>query len=172
MTVKVEYRYAVVELNGINAGVSSGLVMTAPSCVVRGLIINRFSGNGIAVTGNGNIIEGNFIGTNATGSFALGNGQDGVFISTSSSNLIGGTTAAARNLLSGNRNGVQIFGVGIGNQVRGNAIGTNSSGTLSLGNSINGVLILGDDMRTFINDLLQTWFPSQSSGTQLSLLYF
>ena len=34
------------------------------------------------------------------------------------------------------------------------------------------LLILGDDMRTFINDLLQTWFPSQSSGTQLNLFYF
>ncbi|HSF24169.1 MAG TPA: VCBS repeat-containing protein, partial [Blastocatellia bacterium] len=71
----------VVELNGIAAGVSNGLVINASSCSVRGLIINRFTGNGIAVTGNGNIIEGNFIGTNATGSFALGNGEDGVFIS-------------------------------------------------------------------------------------------
>jgi uncharacterized repeat protein (TIGR01451 family) len=133
----------VVELNGLSAGASNGLIINAPSSSVRGLVINRFSGSGIVVSGNGNIIEGNFIGTNATGSFALGNGQDGVFISASSGNLIGGTTAAARNLLSGNRNGVQIFGVGTGNQVRGNSIGTNSSGTLSLGNSINGVLILG-----------------------------
>jgi uncharacterized repeat protein (TIGR01451 family) len=133
----------VVELNGISAGVSNGLTISTASCVVRGLVINRFSLNGILVSGTSNIIEGNFIGTNATGSFALGNAQDGVFISSSSTNLIGGTTGAARNLLSGNRNGVQIFGAGTGNQVRGNSIGTNSSGTLSLGNSINGVLILG-----------------------------
>ncbi|MFY9611621.1 MAG: HYR domain-containing protein [Blastocatellia bacterium] len=133
----------VVELNGISAGVSNGLVINAPSCSVRGLVINRFSGSGIAVTGNGNIIEGNFIGTNATASFALGNAEDGVVISAGSTNLIGGTTAAARNLLSGNRNGVQILGVGTGNQVRGNSIGTNIAGNLSLGNSINGVLILG-----------------------------
>ena len=26
------------------------------------------------------------------------------------------------------------------------------------------LLILGDDLRTFINDLLQTWFPVQPGG--------
>lgn len=26
------------------------------------------------------------------------------------------------------------------------------------------LLILGDDLRTFINDLLQTWFPTQPGG--------
>lgn len=26
------------------------------------------------------------------------------------------------------------------------------------------LLILGDDLRVFINDLLQTWFPSQAQG--------
>ncbi|HYV04705.1 MAG TPA: hypothetical protein VFB82_08975, partial [Blastocatellia bacterium] len=139
----------VVELNGVSAGPADGLVINAASCAVRGLVINRFAtdgvsgGNGILVTTNGNIIEGNFLGTNATGSFALGNARDGVLISSSSGNLIGGTTTAARNLLSGNRNGVQIFGVGTGNQVRGNSIGTNASGLVSLGNSQNGVLILG-----------------------------
>ena len=139
----------VVEISGLNAGISDGLNINASSCTVRGLIINRFSGNGITggngifILGTGNIIEGNFIGTNANATFALGNSQDGVFISSSSNNVIGGTTAAARNLLSGNRNGVQIFGVGTGNQVRGNSIGTNASGNASLGNSVNGVLILG-----------------------------
>jgi len=32
------------------------------------------------------------------------------------------------------------------------------------------LLILGDDLRTFINDLLQTWFPSQTSGIYLNVL--
>ena len=33
------------------------------------------------------------------------------------------------------------------------------------------LLILGDDLRTFINDLLQTWFPTQSSGLQSVLIW-
>ena len=32
------------------------------------------------------------------------------------------------------------------------------------------LLILGDDLRTFINDLLQTWFPAQSLGPSLALI--
>lgn len=132
----------VVELNGIGAGAGNGLTINTASCVVRGLVINRFSGNGIVVSGNGNIIEGNFIGTNATGTFALGNTQDGVSISAGSGNTIGGTTSAARNVISGNRSGIQISG-GSGTQVRGNFIGTNAAGTVGVGNSANGVLIGG-----------------------------
>ncbi|MFY9569866.1 MAG: HYR domain-containing protein [Blastocatellia bacterium] len=134
----------VVELDGLNAGITAdGLTLNTASCVVRGLVINRFSGNGIVVGGNGNIIEGNFIGTNATGTFALGNAQDGVFINGGSNNTIGGTTAAARNVISGNRNGIQLSGAGTGNQVRGNFIGTNAAGVAAVGNSVNGVLITG-----------------------------
>ncbi|HMN31528.1 MAG TPA: hypothetical protein PKE45_25485 [Caldilineaceae bacterium] len=33
------------------------------------------------------------------------------------------------------------------------------------------LLILGDDLRTFINDLLQTWFPTQSSGVQPNVIW-
>jgi Flp pilus assembly pilin Flp len=33
------------------------------------------------------------------------------------------------------------------------------------------LLILGDDLRTFINDLLQTWFPNRSSGVQLNVIW-
>jgi uncharacterized repeat protein (TIGR01451 family) len=132
----------VVELNGLNAGAADGLTVNAASCAVRGLVINRFSGNGMVINSNANIIEGNYIGTNTSGSFALANIQDGVFITGGTNNTVGGTTAAARNLLSGNRNGIQIA-AGSGAQVRGNFIGTNSSGAGSVGNSVNGVLIDG-----------------------------
>ena len=133
----------VIELSGLSAGAANGLTINASSSIVRGLVINRFGGHGIVVNGSSNVIEGNFIGTNTAGTFALGNAQDGVFISAGSSNTIGGTTSAARNLLSGNRNGVQISGPANGNQVSGNFIGTNGSGASAIGNSVNGVLISG-----------------------------
>lgn len=133
----------VVELNGINAGAGDGLILNSASSTVRGLVINRFNGNGIVVSGNGNITEGNFIGTNATGAFALANTLDGVFVNSGSSTVIGGTTSAARNVISGNRNGVQISSSGTSNQVRGNFIGTSAAGTSGIGNSANGVLIGG-----------------------------
>ena len=66
-------------------------------------------------------MQGNFIGTNAAGTAALGNSEDGILVN-SSSDTIGGTTAGAGNLISGNTDdGVEITGSGTtGNLVAGN----------------------------------------------------
>lgn len=58
-----------IELDGSNAGgLVHGLRVTGGNSIVRGLVINRFSGHGISViTNGGNVIEGNFIGTDVTG---------------------------------------------------------------------------------------------------------
>jgi titin len=75
-----------------------------------------------------------------TGAKALGNNQ-GVTLG-GSNNLVGGTTAAARNVISGNRNrGVAIGGAVSGNSVQGNYIGVDVSGTKVLGNGNEGVAI-------------------------------
>ena len=87
---------------------------------------------------NNNVVQGNFIGTNATGQSALGNGQQGVQIGPAASgNLVGGTTSDARNVISGNGG----FGVAliqgndiVNNRIQGNFIGTDVSGTFSVGN--------------------------------------
>ena len=53
-------------LDGINAGVDAdGLVIEADNSTVRGLVIQRFDGSGMEITGNGNVVAGNLIGTNA-----------------------------------------------------------------------------------------------------------
>ena len=58
-----------------------------------------------------NIIEGNYIGTDPTGTLAQGNAV-GVLIGQAQSNTVGGTVAGARNLISGNDgDGVVIFSV-------------------------------------------------------------
>ena len=138
-----------IELDGSNAGVTDGLFITAGSSTVRGLVINRFTrgtpqedptqvvGNGIVLqTGGGNILEGNFIGTDVSGNVDFGNALNGVRIE-SANNTIGGTSPGARNLISGNdlSSGVFIQGVAAtGNQMLGNLIGTNAAGTAALGN--------------------------------------
>jgi hypothetical protein len=97
-----------IELNGAGAGaLSNGLTITAGSSTVRGLIINNFDGNGIAISGTGgNVIAGNYIGTNSTGAAAAANGISGsaagIYINNVGSNTIGGVTAATRNVISGN----------------------------------------------------------------------
>jgi GH25 family lysozyme M1 (1,4-beta-N-acetylmuramidase) len=130
-----------IELNGSAAGINaSGLYIAAGGCTVRGLVINRFRGNGVFIAGtgaNGNLIQGNFIGTDVSGTVALSNLWHGVEITSSAkSNMVGGIIASVANLVSGNQlSGVFINGAGAnGNLVQGNLIGTDATGTNALPN--------------------------------------
>lgn len=129
-----------IEINGTNsvqnAGAQGTLTITGGGTTVRGLVINRSGGHAIWLfTGAGNtnnVIQGNYLGTDATGSSDLGNVGSGVAVS-SQSNLIGGTLPSERNLISGN----DFYGItlsGASNTVSGNYIGTNASGTSAIAN--------------------------------------
>jgi hypothetical protein len=148
----------VIELNGasVTAG-ATGLTITAGNTTVRGLAINRFVfdpsppagfnvGNGITLALNGgNLIEGNFIGTNVAGTLAQGNDLDGIWVYQSGYNTIGGTTSTARNVIAGNRgSGIGLVGSSSnGNVVQGNLVGTDVTGSVALGNLYGGVGIFG-----------------------------
>jgi len=124
-----------VELNGASAGYAFGLRIAGGGSVVRGLVINRFSDTGILLgTDGGNTIEGNYIGTNNTGTAIPGSGNGrGVAVAyLIASNTIGGTTSAARNVIAGNGRGVESHGSS--NLVQGNYIGTNANGSAVLPN--------------------------------------
>ena len=134
-----------VELDGTNAGTSAdGLVLGAGSggSTIRGLVINRFDRAGLQVESDGNIIVGNYIGLGATGTLGQGNLRNGVSI-TSANNLIGGTTIADRNIISGNGNaGISITGIhATGNRIQGNFLGTNAAGTSQVQNFGPGVAV-------------------------------
>ncbi len=90
----------------------------------------------------GNKVMGNYIGTDRNGTADLGNSSDGVF-TIAPGNTIGGTTAGARNVISGNDEaGVEIRSSDVtGSKVQGNFIGTDATGTQDLGNSIDGVFL-------------------------------
>ena len=133
----------IIELNGANAGLlANGLVISAGNSVVRGLVINRFQLNGIRLLTNGtNVVAGNYLGTDITGTMDLGNTLNGVFVDDSSRNVIGGLNACDRNVISGNDlNGVSIRGSkSTLNRVVGNYVGTTVDGLLPLGNRMDGV---------------------------------
>ncbi|HEX6271196.1 MAG TPA: hypothetical protein VFZ43_13235, partial [Anaerolineales bacterium] len=134
----------IIELDGSQAGPDAfGLVIFAGSSTVRGLVINRFALTGIDLDVNGgNTIQGNYIGTDLTGTIDLGNGANGVAISQGSGgNLIGGTGAGEGNVVSGNgENGIVIVDPGSnGNVIQGNFIGTDITGSIDLGNGAGGV---------------------------------
>jgi titin len=96
------------------------------------------------------LIEGNLIGTNAKGTDALGNGGDGIRSFGGDGTTIGGTTAGARNVISGNENdGIELIG-GFMNVVEDNYIGTDKAGAKSLGNLANGVELSSGEISTQI----------------------
>jgi hypothetical protein len=142
-----------VELNGGRIN-SAGITITSSNCVVRGLVINRFNSAGIFFsslvvpsTNTGNIVEGNFIGTDPSGAISLPI-DFGIYISFSTNNRIGGTTPAARNVISGNlSHGILIGTAAGGNLIQGNFIGTNANGTAPLSNNGGGIFAggLGND---------------------------
>jgi parallel beta-helix repeat protein len=113
---------------------------------------NVISGNaqyGIFIAGSNdvdNVIEGNYIGTDPSGSIAVPNQISGVFIGGGTTgNIIGGTTAAARNVLSGNAQyGVWLSDTNTtGNLVENNYIGTDVTGSNAMPNVYSGMFLGG-----------------------------
>ena len=116
---------------------------TAPAS--RNVISGHPATGGIEmlVSGSNNIVQGNFIGTDRTGTRAIGNNSRAVVCGMGvTSNLIGGTLSGARNVISGNFDrGITLDGSN--NIVQGNFIGTDVTGTQPLSNTRTGVEIGG-----------------------------
>ena len=126
-----------------------GVVLDVPNNVVGGgsvstrNVISGNTGEGVTVfntsTTGGCIVEGNYIGLNAAGTAAIGNGVDGVSWDAVNSGLIGGQTVETRNVISGNGdNGIDLFNLS-GVTVEGNFVGTDVTGLLAIPNTHPGV---------------------------------
>ena len=124
-----------IELDGTNAEIpASGLRVNGDRNTIRGLAINRFHGDdygdsfGIELSlADNNAIEGNYLGTDVAGILDLGNAA-GMYVWHSTNNRIGGTTPAARNVISGNDDSGIRFALEGNHLVQGNYIGTEHSG--------------------------------------------
>jgi parallel beta-helix repeat protein len=112
---------------------------------------NVISGNGsqgidigIFKATRNNTVQGNYIGTDKSGKFPLGNGSNGISVSNeASANRIGGTEPGESNLISGNTGfGIYIFTSGTdSNRIEGNRIGTDAAGDAPLPNGTGGICI-------------------------------
>lgn len=110
-------------------------------------IISGNGANGILLLNSASVvIRGNYIGTTEDGTTALPNGYDGIRIagSESTGNTIGGNTAARRNIISGNTGNGILLGAN-DNDVFGNYIGLDPSGTSALPNGSDGIYIYAAD---------------------------
>ncbi len=124
-----------IELNGNNT-VATGLTINTFHCYVRGLVINRFTTNSINIAAGADNarIQGNFIGTNATGTAPSGSGNGIVVFGTNSQ--IGGWAGEDRNQISGctTSPAIRLSGASCtGTQMRTNNIGLSSDGTTIIG---------------------------------------
>jgi len=146
-----------------------GLIVTGTYATLKSLVVNGFTGHGVALTrldangqivvapdnstlppsntgGGGNTVLDCLIGTDAAGASAAPNGSGttaaaGVAIF-SPGNTVGGTGAGARNVISGNR-GYGVLIDGVNNRLTGNFIGTGLSSSVSLANQFDGVFVAG-----------------------------
>jgi hypothetical protein len=131
-----------------------------------GNVVAANGGDGVSLGDagtTGNVVQGNLIGTDSSGTFALGNGNRGVGIyGGASGNLVGGTASGAGNTIADNAwEGVAIIGSS-GNVVEGNRIGTDVTGLKPLGNRLDGVAMWGGSTSNTIGG------PAAGAGNLIS----
>jgi titin len=132
-----------IELNGTSAGSSAGLRLLTAGSTISGLAINRFVAQGLLIQGAGsNVVQGNFIGTDPSGTIRRGNSIQGIWLNGSSGNLIGGTNASEGNLIAGNGDIGIYLGNSGSNTIQGNFIGTTITGMAALSNANNGIYLI------------------------------
>ena len=143
----VEGSYIGTNVTGdVALGNSNGIWITSASNTIGGtasgagdvIVANDgsgfFGGQQVYIGSSDNLVAGNLLGLSAAGVALSGATHQGVFINVASGNTIGGTTAAARNVISGNLTGIEVDG-GSANVVLGNYIGTDTTGNVAIGNA-------------------------------------
>jgi CSLREA domain-containing protein len=128
---------------GVNLEGAVGVTVGGTTAAARNLISGNLN-TGVRIdTGSGHTVQGNYIGTDASGSSTLGNGNQGLRIDNSSGNLVGGPAPGAGNVLSANADvGIRISTAG-NNTIQKNIIGLNAAGTSTFGNAGGGVHVFG-----------------------------
>jgi parallel beta-helix repeat protein len=130
----------IVVLGNNNRIGGSRLVGSGPSR--QGYVVSGNRGDGIAIGGYGNIILGNLIGLDVTGTSAFPNHWSGVTFN-GPDNTLGSLNPGEDNVISANDDaGITMYGYNVsGNQIIGNKIGTDITGNVNLGNKIIGVYV-------------------------------
>ena len=131
------YPNPTVNASGILIANGAGAQIGGPAPGDRNVISGN-DGIGINLAGSDGRVEGNYIGTDVSGTDELGNGGQGVIIG-GIGNVIG--SPGAGNVISGNdATGVAISGTSSdGNVVQANLIGVAADGTSPLGNETQGI---------------------------------
>ena len=168
-----------IEVDGSGSGDLTGFTVDAGDSTLRGLVLDRFT-IGIIADSNRNVIAGNFIGVDAQGVEGEGNVMYyGIEVFSGSGNVIGGTSAAARNVVSGSiYQNITVLGRNTADGapgpsapsatlIQGNYVGTNAAGTARVdvaGQQQGAGIYLGSNDGTVIGGagpLARSFFPAR-----------
>lgn len=148
--IVLECNYIGTNAAGVNDLGNGGIGVYVNNTPGATLVDNLISGNdsyGVYLGGgnaNGNVLRGNFIGTNENGNAAIPNGSTGVLVESAANTTIGGPQRADRNVISGNNGyGAAVNGASAGTVVRNNYFGAAANGSSALGNNGAGVSVAG-----------------------------
>ncbi len=112
-----------------------------------GNVISGNSNDGVFIFvggSTGDTIQGNFIGTDKTGTVGVPNGDAGVFINSAANMLIGGPNAAGNIISANGAYGIFLLGIDTKNiSIEGNKIGVPASGSGALPNKLAGIWVNG-----------------------------
>jgi len=151
---KIEFNYIGLDVAGAldRGNTADGIVISANDNTIGGPdpedrnIISGNGDEGIDVDAgiSGNVVIGNYIGTNVSGTGAVANGLSGWaggVLFDGGSNRLGGTAPGEGNLISGNSPYGVIVANGSGNEVIGNRIGTDKDGLNPIPNTGAGIIV-------------------------------
>jgi hypothetical protein len=139
------------------AGVAQGNVIGGTPAAGNLISGNLTAGVFIEDSASGNVLDGNFVGTTASGDGAVPNG-DGLLITAT-----GGGNLVRANVFSGNaRNGIELAGNALGVTILPNIAGLNTAGTAALPNGGDGLLIGGSAHQNVIGGTLSAAIPQNT----------
>ena len=127
--------------NGAGVAISGGnFNLVGGPTPGEGNVISANRQSNLILVGHTNTVQGNYIGPDCTGTLSLtsGGGYYGLIVLSGTGNVIGGDSAEAGNVISGNVRGIDVLGPAT--LIVGNRIGTDVSGTRPLGNAVHGIM--------------------------------
>jgi CSLREA domain-containing protein len=135
------------------ATVASTSTIGGTSAAARNVIASDGGFGGILNDGNATLVQGNYFGTNAAGTAAIGSGPTGIDMEIGTGVTIGGSAPGAGNVINATGNGITIGGVqfnaAVNTTVEGNLIGMDATGTVAFYALFNGIQI-GQSVNTTI----------------------
>jgi len=151
---------AVANYFGINSQSASGNTLGGTSAAARNLVSGN-SNTGVRLSGSSNnLVQGNFIGLDASGTAALGNGNQGLRIDNASGNTVGGAAAGAGNVIAGNGDVAVRLGSASNTTVQGNVIGMDAGATTVIDNAGGGVHVFGGTGNRILGNVLASATPT------------